>query len=451
MQPDFIDQCANYWNGSNWNKGYGNIVTRYAKFLTIKMYLHEKFPGLPGDLSYDELNRTQPLKAMPKSRLVELSRFLDKVQSSQLEASDIDITITRSSGSSGGSDDLKASIFLPIVVESYNIYTLQTKILRQIAEEIPPEREEEFMKFASVYFTNFHKLKDMYEEVSGMKYVISIISVPSMPSFPPEFFSRKKEVPKEVPKEIPKEVPKEVPKPPQPQQPAVVTQPQQWATFETSFPAVNTQGNWATFETSFPPVSNTQPQKNPFVQPKVQQQQQPEEKKGTFSDLTALLGKVQPKPKASPSAGNLTSPRYVPPKVNPHILEIERLKKRIEELEKMIRELREENSNLRIQLKRMSEELASAKAALKREEENAASLQKALNDRNPLESAVKEMQKMVAQEKAASEELQKRYTSLSGIIIIYIIFIYIIFIYLYYIILFIFIYIIYTYISLNIL
>ena len=417
MQPDFIDQCANYWSGANWNKGYGNIVTRYAKFLTVKMYLHEKFPGLPGDLSYDDLNRVQPLKAMPKSRLVELSRFLDKLQTSQIAASDIDISISRG----GGSDDLKASIFLPIVVESYNIYTLQTKILRQIAEEIPPEREDEFMKFASTYYTNFHKLKDMYEAVSGMKYVISIISVPSMPSFPPEFFSHVSPKParREPPKEVPKEVPKVVVPEPQPQpQPQPAPSMTQWTTFEAAFPAVNTQGNWATFDTSFPVVP-AQPQKNPFVQQQQQVQQapppqQPKEAKGTFSDLAGLLAKSQPKAKSSPSTGTLSSPRYVPPKVNPHILEIEKLKKRIEELEKIIRELREDNSNLRIQLKKLSEELASARAALKREEENAASLQKALNDRNPLESAVKEMQKMVAQEKAANEELQRRYTALTG-------------------------------------
>lgn len=411
MQPDFIDQCANYWSGSSWNKGYGNITTRYAKFLTIKMYFHEKFPGLPGDLSYDDLNRVQPLKAMPRARLVELSRFLDKVQSAQIEASDVDIVVTRS----GSGDDLKASIFLPVVVESCNIYTLQTRILRQIAEEVPPEREDEFMKFAATFFANFHKLKEMYEVVSGMKYVVSIIAVPTMPAFPPEFFSH---APKPKPKPAPAPAPVPAPAPAPVPQPQPQQQQHQWTTFESSFPAVNTQGNWATFESTFPPVTSPRQstqQKNPFV---TQQPQPQQPQKGTFSDLAALLNTVKQSPKQqapqTPPQTNLASPRYVAPKVNPHILEIEKLKKRIEELEKIIRELREDNSSLRIQLKKLSEELASARAALRREEENSANLQRALNDKNPLESAVKEMQKMVAQEKAASEELQRRYAALSG-------------------------------------
>ena len=79
----------------------------------------------------------------------------------------------------------KLSALVPLVVESYNIYTLTVHFLKSLCDVVDSIDAINFLieKFYGQYFM----IRSFYDDCSNVSYVIALIQVPLLPPDPPQF------------------------------------------------------------------------------------------------------------------------------------------------------------------------------------------------------------------------------------------------------------------------
>jgi hypothetical protein len=212
LRSDYLERLATAWGTQEWTRGHGKIAIAYNKFLVAKIRLHTEHQGLTGDMSAERFAQVQPLAAMSATKVETLAAGLLNLQALQLLVVDLVISYAKLHQL----DDLKVAPFIPIVIESYAIYTLVTKLLRHLTNESVQDDCESpsVARLQQKFYMQYRELAQFYWEATQIKYVATSTTVPTLPDEPPVFDRPKKS--KQV----------EPPKPVQPQPaPATIQQP----------------------------------------------------------------------------------------------------------------------------------------------------------------------------------------------------------------------------------
>ena len=102
----------------------------------------------------------------------------------------------------------KLSALVPLVVESYNIYTLTVHFLKQLCDQV--DSLDQINHLIEKFYSQYFNIRSFYDDCNNVSFVISLITVPVLPSEPPQFFitkvvkapkkeKKKREPPKEEP------------------------------------------------------------------------------------------------------------------------------------------------------------------------------------------------------------------------------------------------------------
>lgn len=100
---------------------------------------------------------------------------------------------------------------IPLVIESYNIYTLTVHLMKQLAKN---KDDDVFLYSVERFNTLYQDLRQFYFTCSNIKYITQIIAVPILSDIPPSFIqevSPKKKNPKSSSKDNFEALPKENP------------------------------------------------------------------------------------------------------------------------------------------------------------------------------------------------------------------------------------------------
>jgi hypothetical protein len=91
-------------------------------------------------------------------------------------------------------DDMKASAFIPIILESYSLYTLETHLIKKLVQsnqffqlrlKISDVDDMEVLGFLiEKFYAQYIDLRQFYFDTSNIKSVTSIIAVPTLPKVP---------------------------------------------------------------------------------------------------------------------------------------------------------------------------------------------------------------------------------------------------------------------------
>eukprot|EP01114_Cavostelium_apophysatum_P008525 TRINITY_DN2106_c0_g1_i1.p1 TRINITY_DN2106_c0_g1~~TRINITY_DN2106_c0_g1_i1.p1 ORF type:complete len:1001 (-),score=389.23 TRINITY_DN2106_c0_g1_i1:15-3017(-) len=303
-----LESLVNFWK--NLPKETSELICLYLDFLLNKIAFHHQHTEFAGDFSAEAYARRKP--TIERTRMMQIVTHMQDLQQCIYKFQ------RKIFDGNRAMSECKASSLIPFVVESYNLYQLETQLIRELA------KDEDSMDVLTVvierFYSQFLTLKTFYNEAGMIKYVTSIIAVPTLPKDPPEFFAKKrvkspaaqrKPAPKAVepaPQPEPQPVVYQHP-PPQPQpQPVYIPQPQVvppasnpgWNPFASPSGAPGT--SWVTFGSSdapFPPA--TQHMTPVAPQPVVAQRgfveapkpNAPKATEGGFADLLSMVGNMK--------------------------------------------------------------------------------------------------------------------------------------------------------------
>jgi len=366
INGNFFGRYLSQWTGGAWNKPHGKLCELYAEALTEKLKFHLSNPNFTGDLSAENFDRVSPFKNLETGRAMTMLSALFGLLKALMTVSDMIIDI----GKQHQADSLVCAPCIPLIIESYNIYNCLTRILRVLSDV--DDQDPQFKQAVGAFNRVFAALQRFYWECAQIRYVATTVTVPQLPDEPPSFEKYRPSF--EPPKPAPAPAPAPVPAP-------VEVKKDSWAdllsTASTPSPVVIVQQS---------PTSS-----NPFA-----------DMLPSVSSMAITLP-TEPEPV-----------QEQPPQPDPRDEEIERLKKRIHELELLVIQLRAENNKLKEQLRQAQTRVNLAEQAWKKEEAHAAQLQAALSSKSPMESAMKELEAIVKSEKEANAELQTQLAELQS-------------------------------------
>mmetsp|Transcript_43163 Transcript_43163/g.60545 ORF Transcript_43163/g.60545 Transcript_43163/m.60545 type:complete len:937 (-) Transcript_43163:186-2996(-) len=181
----------------NWERrfheGYSDALKVYILFLIRKLELHHKHPDFNGAMSYEELLKKGHISRYDNpNEVIELVGLLLNQQDQMLQ---IRGHIFR--GVHSQVLPAKLSCLVPLVVESYNIYTLTVHFLKQLCEMVESIDVINFL--IEQFYGQYFDLRSCYDDISNVSYVTRLITVPLLPPDPPQFFVNR--APQSKPKE----------------------------------------------------------------------------------------------------------------------------------------------------------------------------------------------------------------------------------------------------------
>eukprot|EP01117_Protostelium_nocturnum_P007541 TRINITY_DN26_c0_g1_i1.p1 TRINITY_DN26_c0_g1~~TRINITY_DN26_c0_g1_i1.p1 ORF type:complete len:1067 (+),score=443.10 TRINITY_DN26_c0_g1_i1:82-3282(+) len=182
-------------------KTYHELIGHYSTFLLDKIKFHQTHPEFTGDFNMDAFQKHPDSKDINKNlnavtHMMELQASICRMGIKLFDMKDM--------------VDCKTSCLIPLVIESYNIYTITTYLLRILVSEMDNMDLLTFM--IEQFYAQYITLKNFFYDCSGVKYVTSVIAVPTLPNDPPEFFGSRR-VSKTTKKPEPEPAPKPAPAP----------------------------------------------------------------------------------------------------------------------------------------------------------------------------------------------------------------------------------------------
>ncbi|KAL6947308.1 hypothetical protein ACO0QE_002191 [Hanseniaspora vineae] len=165
--------------------GYGRLIAEYVHYLIMKLQFHKYHKGFNGTFEYEEYVSLVTVDDPNKG--YETILDLMSLQSSLFDLVRI-VFATLSSRDSRGSkhNECKISCLVPLVTESYGIYKFITSMLRAMFRQTGDE--EALLPLKESFETQHHQLFEFYADCSSIKFLTSLITIPKLPTDPPNAF-----------------------------------------------------------------------------------------------------------------------------------------------------------------------------------------------------------------------------------------------------------------------
>jgi len=162
-------------------KHYAAIIEQYVLYLKDKIKFHQTHPEYPPDFKLETFLKHKDSRDIKKNlsaitHMNELQAGICRVGTKLFDQKDM--------------IDCKVSCLIPLIIESYNIYTIMTHLIRNLVEEVDSMEVLTFV--IEQFYAQYITLRNFFYDSSGVKYVTSVIAVPNLPQEPPEFFGKRK-------------------------------------------------------------------------------------------------------------------------------------------------------------------------------------------------------------------------------------------------------------------
>ncbi|KAI9307340.1 ANTH domain protein [Cunninghamella echinulata] len=175
-ETGWLETCARSVSGDG-VRGYGNLIRQYVDLLLHKLQYHRDHPEFNGTFDYEEYislkNIDDPNEGFETiNDLMVLQDRIDKFQKAVF-----------ASFRMHSNNECRIASLVPLVEESYGIYKFITSMLRAMhkrtdaADALQPLRQK--------FNTQHYNLLKFYYECSNLRYLTSLIKVPTLSPDPP--------------------------------------------------------------------------------------------------------------------------------------------------------------------------------------------------------------------------------------------------------------------------
>ncbi|CAH2096013.1 unnamed protein product [Euphydryas editha] len=166
-------------------EGYGRLIHLYCNLLVTKLKFHARNPRFPGNmqLTVDELDAIAENDVNNYFQLcVELFDYLDDILN--LQAAVFDSLGNARANSMTASGQCRLAALIPCAQDSSHIYDCNVRLLFRLHAALPPDvlagHRERFRQ-------QFKKLSSFYKHASSLQYYRNLLTLPVLPSNPPNF------------------------------------------------------------------------------------------------------------------------------------------------------------------------------------------------------------------------------------------------------------------------
>eukprot|EP00026_Physarum_polycephalum_P001759 Phypoly_transcript_01761.p1 GENE.Phypoly_transcript_01761~~Phypoly_transcript_01761.p1 ORF type:complete len:997 (+),score=299.16 Phypoly_transcript_01761:86-3076(+) len=364
----WIESLRDHWLRQGYDKGYADLCNEYGLFLKDKILFHHRHTEFEGDFSLEKFRKFVNVEDLEMDKCMELVSHIMDLQDSVFK-------LERAIVEPRNVTDCKAGALIPLVMESYAIYTMLTFFLQKMVEKV--ESMDVIQYLIERFYSQYIILRDFYINAAAIRSVTTIIAVPNLPTDPPQFIipaNRKPRQPKSRKGGTPT-MPRREPPPPQPAPVNPFLLENQWQPFAAAPPPQPAPVVINPFPTNFAPQFPPQPSaqwvtfdnndskpSDPFSElvsplqtststPSVNQTASPtlqtSSSQGNVPKATPSIATTTPAP--TPQAAQPEKTRVITKIVTKTVTntaELNKLKERIEELEKLNAELQAKNANL---------------------------------------------------------------------------------------------------------
>ncbi|XP_052741458.1 huntingtin-interacting protein 1 isoform X2 [Bicyclus anynana] len=166
-------------------EGYGRLINLYSNLLVTKLKFHARNPRFPGNM----LLTAEELDAIAENDVnnyfqicVELFDYMDDILT--LQAAVFDSLGNARANSMTASGQCRLAALIPCAQDSSHIYDCNVRLLFRLHASLPPDvlagHRERFRQ-------QFKKLSSFYKHASSLQYYRNLLTLPVLPSNPPNF------------------------------------------------------------------------------------------------------------------------------------------------------------------------------------------------------------------------------------------------------------------------
>ncbi|XP_037294301.1 huntingtin-interacting protein 1 isoform X2 [Manduca sexta] len=166
-------------------EGYGKLVHLYCNLLVCKLKFHARNPRFPGNmlLTADELDAIAENDVNNYFQLcVELFDYMDEILN--LQAAVFDSLGNARANSMTASGQCRLAALIPCAQDASQLYDCNVRLLFRLHAALPPDtlagHRERFRQ-------QFRKLSSFYKHASSLQYYRNLLTLPVLPSNPPNF------------------------------------------------------------------------------------------------------------------------------------------------------------------------------------------------------------------------------------------------------------------------
>ncbi|CAH0715383.1 unnamed protein product, partial [Brenthis ino] len=166
-------------------EGYGRLIHLYCNLLVTKLKFHARNPRIPGNmqLTVDELDEIAENDVNNYFQLcVEFFDYMDDILN--LQAAVFDSLGNARANSMTASGQCRLAALIPCAQDSSHIYDCNVRLLFRLHAALPADvlagHRERFRQ-------QFKKLSSFYKHASSLQYYRNLLTLPVLPSNPPNF------------------------------------------------------------------------------------------------------------------------------------------------------------------------------------------------------------------------------------------------------------------------
>jgi len=178
---------------------YAVLNTAFCDFLISKIRFHENNPLFDGNISL-EYFQTKTNNQLPDDNTC--FKIVQQLLDHQTKLIKLEKTVFNHTENL---NETQIFALIPLVLESYAVYTAITYFLRQLINNL--QNAELFDCLVDMYYSQYNELRDFYFKASNILQITKVIPVPLLPADPPRFKSMKRKKRKKPQKPAPKPKP----------------------------------------------------------------------------------------------------------------------------------------------------------------------------------------------------------------------------------------------------
>lgn len=179
-----VDWLRNTTNVSLYNsRGYVIIIKGYANFLISKLQVHRNHREFDSIFTYNEYIALKRVKDPNEGfeTTSDLINLLEKIDSLQ--------KLIFTSFKLGSSNEINISALAPLVEESHALYQFLVSFLTAMHKTVPTA--EQALSPLRIRFNSVHTaLYYFYKNSKTIRYLVSIVDIPTLSKAPPEFIEK---------------------------------------------------------------------------------------------------------------------------------------------------------------------------------------------------------------------------------------------------------------------
>ncbi|KAJ3400025.1 sla2 Src-like adaptor 2 [Chytriomyces hyalinus] len=169
--------------------GYGSLIKTYLQFLSSKLEYHKVHTEYTGNFDYQEYVTLKGVED-PNEGFETINDLLALLKKSYVMGEAVFNNFR-----AGAGNECRIAALVPLVEESFNIYQFCVSMLQAMhqiigsVEVLAPLREK--------FNASHHALYKFYYECSGLRYLTSLITIPKLDRYAPDFLASE---PSQMPK-----------------------------------------------------------------------------------------------------------------------------------------------------------------------------------------------------------------------------------------------------------